>query len=131
MGTVLEGLPNNALVGGLLVAAGILLRRSVEDASTAHPAPPVDAFALCLRAGHRESPHQLGRLPVGQVGSDASGAGLVGQRDEAGTFRVIYTARLADAVYVLHAFQKKTQTTSKRDIDLAKARFAELTRGDR
>ncbi|HHT9951031.1 TPA: type II toxin-antitoxin system RelE/ParE family toxin [Legionella pneumophila] len=48
--------------------------------------------------------------------------------DESGTYRVIYTARLADAVYVLHAFQKKTQTTAKRDIDLAKARFAELMR---
>ena len=52
-------------------------------------------------------------------------------RDEAGAFRVIYTARLADAVYVLHAFQKKTQTTSKRDIERAKARLAELTRGTR
>ncbi len=51
--------------------------------------------------------------------------------DEAGTFRVIYTARLADAVYVLHAFQKKTQTTSKRDIDTAKARFDQLKRGER
>jgi len=37
--------------------------------------------------------------------------------DDAGTFRVIYTARLTDAVYVLHAFQKKTQATSKRDIE--------------
>ena len=46
--------------------------------------------------------------------------------DDAGTFCVIYTARLADAVYVLHAFQKKTQTKSKRDIDTAKARFAQL-----
>jgi phage-related protein len=42
---------------------------------------------------------------------------------------VIYTARMADAVYVLHAFQKKTQTTSKRDIDAARARFAQLMRG--
>ena len=50
--------------------------------------------------------------------------------DDAGTFRVVYTARLADAVVVLHAFQKKTQATSKRDIDMAKARFAQLTRGD-
>ena len=49
--------------------------------------------------------------------------------DDAGTFRVIYTARLADAVYVLHAFQKKTQATSRRDIEIAKARFAELMRG--
>ena len=46
--------------------------------------------------------------------------------DDAGTFRVIYTARLADAVYVLHAFQKKAQATSMRDIDTAKARFAQL-----
>ena len=51
--------------------------------------------------------------------------------DDAGTFRVIYTARLADAVYVLHAFQKKTQTTSKRDIDLAKTRFAQLMRSEK
>jgi len=51
--------------------------------------------------------------------------------DDAGTFRVIYTARLADAVYVLHAFQKKTQTTAKRDIEIAKARFAKLMRGEK
>jgi len=47
-------------------------------------------------------------------------------RDDTGAFRVIYTARLADAIYVLHAFRKKTQATSKRDIDLAKQRFALL-----
>ncbi len=51
--------------------------------------------------------------------------------DDAGAFRVIYTARLADAVYVLHAFQKKTQATSRRDIDTAKTRFAQLMRGDK
>jgi len=51
--------------------------------------------------------------------------------DDAGAFRVIYTARLADAVYVLHAFQKKSQATSKRDIDTAKARYDQLIRGDK
>ena len=50
-------------------------------------------------------------------------------RDDSGTYRVIYTARLGDAVYVLHAFQKKTQATPKRDTDLAKTRYAELVRG--
>ncbi|MFM2398995.1 MAG: hypothetical protein RL341_1152 [Pseudomonadota bacterium] len=50
-------------------------------------------------------------------------------RDDSGTYRVIYTARVADAVVVLHAFQKKTQTTPQRDIDLAKKRFAELMKG--
>jgi phage-related protein len=49
--------------------------------------------------------------------------------DEAGTYRVIYAARMADAVYVLHAFQKKSQATSQRDLDIAKLRFAQLKRG--
>jgi phage-related protein len=52
-------------------------------------------------------------------------------RDASGAYRVIYVATLADAVYVLHAFQKKSQATSKRDLDLATARFKELMRGDR
>jgi phage-related protein len=34
-----------------------------------------------------------------------------------------------DAVYVLHSFQKKTQTTAKRDIATAKQRLAQLVRG--
>jgi len=50
--------------------------------------------------------------------------------DDAGAFRLIYTARIADAVYVLHAFQKKTQTTSKRDIDSATRRYNRLMRGE-
>ena len=43
-----------------------------------------------------------------------------------GTYRVIYIARLQDAVYVLHAFVKKTQATAQRDIDLARERFNAL-----
>jgi phage-related protein len=46
--------------------------------------------------------------------------------DESGTYRVIYTARLEDAVYVLHAFQKKTQATSARDIEIARQRYKQL-----
>ena len=49
--------------------------------------------------------------------------------DDSGTFRVIYTARRPGAIYVLHAFQKKTQATSKADIALARRRFAQL-KGD-
>lgn len=47
-------------------------------------------------------------------------------RDEAGAFRVIYTVNVGDRVYVLHAFQKKSQATSKRDIELARRRFGIL-----
>lgn len=46
--------------------------------------------------------------------------------DEAGTFRVIYLAKLADAVYILHCFQKKTRETSEKDINLARKRYKDL-----
>lgn len=48
--------------------------------------------------------------------------------DDSGTYRVIYTARLQEIIYVLHAFQKKTSATSKNDIDIAKTRWIDLTR---
>jgi phage-related protein len=46
--------------------------------------------------------------------------------DDTGTYRMIYTVRLADAVYVLHVFQKKTQNIGKYDIELARKRYTEL-----
>jgi phage-related protein len=49
--------------------------------------------------------------------------------DDSGTYRVIYVARMAEAVFVLHAFQKKTRATSRRDVELARKRYAEATRG--
>lgn len=51
--------------------------------------------------------------------------------DTTGAFRVIYVATLANAVYILHAFQKKTQTTSKRDLALAVQRYVNLMRRER
>jgi phage-related protein len=50
-------------------------------------------------------------------------------RDRAGAFRVIYLATLPDRIAVLHAFQKKTPRTAKRDIELAATRFRELRKG--
>ena len=47
-------------------------------------------------------------------------------KDKAGAFRLIYVATFADAAYVLHAFQKKTQATSLQDIRLATFRFRKL-----
>lgn len=45
-----------------------------------------------------------------------------------GAFRVVYVASFAEAVYVLHAFQKKTQKTAKRDLELARERLKDLKR---
>jgi hypothetical protein len=44
-----------------------------------------------------------------------------------GCLRVMYITALVDAVYVLHAFQKKTQQMAKHDVDLAAARFGQIT----
>ena len=51
--------------------------------------------------------------------------------EDSGTYRVVYTARLAAAVYVLHAFQKKTQATSRRDVEIARVRYKALMGGTR
>jgi phage-related protein len=42
---------------------------------------------------------------------------------------VIYLARRAEAVYVLHAFHKKTQPTPRKDLEIAKGRFRQLLGG--
>lgn len=47
-------------------------------------------------------------------------------REASGAFRAIYVAKIADKVHVLHAFQKKTQQTAQKDIDLAKRRYREV-----
>ena len=44
-------------------------------------------------------------------------------REPSGAFRVIYLATLADRILVLHVFQKKTQQTAMKDIELASRRF--------
>ncbi|WP_433692973.1 type II toxin-antitoxin system RelE/ParE family toxin [Herbaspirillum seropedicae] len=74
---------------------------------------------------------ELARVQFGLEPSDFKsmptvGAGVyeIRYRDKAsGAFRVMYVAKFAEAIYVLHAFQKKTQKTEKADIDLAARRY--------
>jgi len=68
---------------------------------------------------------QVGRNPSDFKPMPGIGAGAyeIRVRDEAGAFRVIYVTKFDDAVYVLHAFRKKTQETAKADIDLAARRY--------
>ena len=70
---------------------------------------------------------------MGQEPDDWKSMNTVGQgvkeiriHDAASAFRVIYVAKFADAVYVLHCFQKKTAKTSKLDLDLATRRYHDL-----
>jgi phage-related protein len=93
----------------------------------------LDDLRAFPRSAIREAGHQLDRVQHGLMPDDAKpmssiGKGVVELRiwDEAGTFRVVYVAKFEDAVYVLHCFQKKTQQTARKDIDLAAKRFKEL-----
>jgi phage-related protein len=81
----------------------------------------------------REAGHQLDIVQHGAEPDDWKpmsriGAGVreIRIRDEAGAFRVIYVAKFEDAIFVLHCFQKKTQTTDDSDIDLASRRYRDL-----
>lgn len=85
----------------------------------------------------REMGFQIDRLQRGLDPDDWKPMKTVGPgvreirvRDASGAFRVVYIATLKDAVYVLHAFHKKTRATSKHDLDLAATRFRELMRGE-
>ena len=88
------------------------------------------AFPL---AAKREAGHQLDQVQNGDEPDDWKPMNTVGKgvkeiriRDAAGAFRLIYVAKLADALYVLHCFQKKSQKTSKTDLDLATKRYRDL-----
>ncbi len=82
-------------------------------------------------AGYQLDKVQRGEQPDNFKPMSSIGRGVEEIRlyEDSGIFRVIYTARFLDYVYVLHAFQKKSQSTSRRDIELAKERFEQLTKG--
>lgn len=78
----------------------------------------------------RTAGYELFMVQVGRELSDfksmpdvGPGAYEIRVRDQAGTFRVIYVAKFDDAIYVLHAFQKKTPRTSRMDIEIARRRY--------
>ncbi len=68
---------------------------------------------------------QSGREPSDFKPMPSVGAGSyeLRVRDDQGAFRVIYVAKFEDAVYVLHAFHKKTRRTQPTDLDLAAKRY--------
>ena len=83
---------------------------------------------IVRRAGYELYHVQRGLPPTDMKPMAIIGPGAAEIRisDGTGTFRVFYVAKFADAVYVLHAMQKKTQQTPKADIDLAAARYRDL-----
>ncbi len=66
--------------------------------------------------------------PAAKVLKGFGGAGVleVVEDDTGGTYRAVYTVEFAQAVFVLHCFQKKSKSgiaTPKEDIELIRARL--------
>jgi len=85
------------------------------------------------RSARRSAGFQLDKVQRGLDPDDwkpmkTVGAGVneIRVRDAAGAFRVIYVARLAEAIFVLHCFEKKSRRTSAGDIEVARNRYKQL-----
>ena len=87
-------------------------------------------FPVSVRqeAGHNLNAVQHGELPADFKSMPVIGPGVyeIRLRDDSGAFRVFYAVNQPEAVYVLHAFQKKTQATPRQDIELGRKRYKEL-----
>lgn len=93
----------------------------------------LDDLRMFPASARREAGHQLDQVQNGREPDDWKPMPTIGAnvqeiriRDVTGAFRIVYVARFSAAVYVLHCFQKKTQKTSRHDLDLAAKRYREL-----
>lgn len=95
----------------------------------------LEALREFPQSARREAGLQLDRVQRGFMPENwkpmktvGPGVNEIRVRDASGVFRVLYVATLPEAVYVLHAFQKKTHRTAKAELDLATTRYKALRR---
>lgn len=81
-------------------------------------------------AGFQLGKVQAGLDPEDWKPFDEVGAGVreIRIKDDQGLYRVMYVAKFEEAIYVLHCFKKKTQTTSKHDKDITDTRYRAIVR---
>jgi phage-related protein len=92
------------------------------------PEPVQDHMGYALYVAQRGGKHRDAKTLKG-----FGGAGVLEVISDyrGDTFRAVYTVRHAGAVYVLHAFQKKSKTgreTTRRDLELIRQRLREAER---
>ena len=92
-----------------------------------------EALRAFPRDARQNAGYQIDRVQRGLQPDDfkpmptvGMGAEEIRVRVRAGAYRVIYIARRPEAVYVLHAFQKKTRKTPVKDIETAAQRLRGL-----
>jgi phage-related protein len=79
------------------------------------------------QAGYQLRRVQQGLLPNDWKPMASIGGGAIEIRlHEPYEHRVIYVAKFEEAVYVLHAFEKKTQKTGKRDVEIAEKAYRQV-----
>lgn len=79
------------------------------------------------RVGFELSEVQQGRMPSDWKSMTSVGTGVYEIRIHTDVeHRVLYVAKFTEGIYVLHAFEKKTQRTRQHDLDTAQKRLAEL-----
>jgi len=71
---------------------------------------------------------QLGQMPPDSKPMRTVGPGVYELRDqdERAWYRVFYLKKIANLVYVLHCFEKRTAQTEQKDIEVAKERLKRL-----
>jgi len=75
---------------------------------------------------------QCGGMPPSWRPMPSIGAGVIEVRVQAGgAFRLMYVAKFAEAIYVLHVFQKKSRQTSPLDIAVTRVRYGVALRSHR
>lgn len=97
---------------------------------------PVEEFLLALSEETRleiadamvllESGQRLGMPLSRNLSGIRAGLHELRIRDRAGQVRVIYYVRQGDAIYLVHAFRKKTQTIPWRELDVIYKRLKEI-----
>ena len=81
----------------------------------------------------KDAGYQLHRIQNGLEPEDWKAFQSVGDgvkeiriNEDGNAFRIMYVATFSDRIYVLHSFQKKTQKTRSKDIELARARYKSI-----
>jgi phage-related protein len=110
-----------------------ILSPIVESKPVEFRGSALDDLRAFPAAARREAGYQLDQVQRGREPDDwkpmntvSRGVQEIRIRDATGAFRVMYVAKFDDAVHVLHCFQKKTQKTSKADLNLAAQRYRDL-----
>ena len=81
------------------------------------------------KAGLELQALQRGEIPTDCKPMPSIGPGVMEIRINIGNaYRIFYVAKFEEGIYVLHAFHKKTQRTSKQDIQLGQQRYRMLLR---